>query len=66
MPRTAEIKSTYDGSASPLDGFDEGANQSRRLLPIAAVLDGMIRAEAARIGRMDRQTVREVSFPDVV
>jgi transposase len=34
------------------------ANQSRRLLSLAAVLDGMNRAEAARIGGMDRQTLR--------
>ncbi len=35
------------------------ANQSRRLLSLAAVLDGMDRAEAARIGGMDRQTLRD-------
>src|SRR3954462_8521456 len=35
------------------------ANQSRRLLSLAAVLDGMNRTEAARIGGMDRQTVRD-------
>jgi transposase len=35
------------------------ANQSRRLLSIAAVLDGMSRADAARIGGMDRQTLRD-------
>jgi transposase len=35
------------------------ANQSRRLLAIAAVLDGMSRADAARIGGMDRQTLRD-------
>lgn len=35
------------------------ANQSRRLLPLAAVLDGMNRTEAARIGGMDRQTLRD-------
>ena len=35
------------------------ANQSRRLLSLAAVLDGMNRAEAARIGGMDRQTLRD-------
>lgn len=33
--------------------------QSRRLLSLAAVLDGMSRAEAARIGGMDRQTLRD-------
>jgi len=35
------------------------ANQSRRLLSIASVFDGMSRAEAARIGGMDRQTLRD-------
>ena len=35
------------------------SNQSRRLLSIAAVYDGMSRADAARIGGMDRQTLRD-------
>jgi len=35
------------------------AAQARRLLAIAAVLDGHSRAEAARIGGMDRQTLRD-------
>ncbi|RWP54347.1 MAG: helix-turn-helix domain-containing protein [Mesorhizobium sp.] len=35
------------------------ANQSRRLLSLAAVLDGMNRTAAARIGGMDRQTLRD-------
>jgi transposase len=35
------------------------ANQSRRLLSLAAVRDGMSRTEAARIGGMDRQTLRD-------
>ena len=34
-------------------------NQSRRLLAMAAVLDGHTRAEAATIGGMDRQTLRD-------
>ncbi len=34
-------------------------NQSRRLLSLAAVLDGMSREEAAKIGGMDRQTLRD-------
>jgi len=34
-------------------------NQSRRLLSLAAVIDGMTRGEAARIGGMDRQTLRD-------
>jgi len=35
------------------------SNQSRRLLSLAAVLDGMSRDDAARIGGMDRQTLRD-------
>jgi len=37
----------------------KNANQSRRLLSLAAVLDGLNRTEAARIGGMDRQTLRD-------
>ena len=33
--------------------------QARRLLAIAAILDGAPRAEAARIGGLDRQTLRD-------
>lgn len=35
------------------------ANQSRRLLSIAAVLEGMNRTEAVKIGGMGRQTLRD-------
>jgi transposase len=35
------------------------AGQARRLLAIAAVLDGATREEAAKIGGMDRQTLRD-------
>jgi transposase len=35
------------------------ANQSRRLLSIAAIYDGMNRTQAARMGGMDRQTLRD-------
>lgn len=52
------------------DDFDAGmvrkaakvasdATQARRLLAIAAVYDGLNRARAARIGGMDRQTLRD-------
>ena len=37
---------------------DDG-NQARRLLSIAAIYDGMSRADAARVGGMDRQTLRD-------
>lgn len=35
------------------------ATQARRLLALAAVREGMNRIEAARIGGMDRQTLRD-------
>ena len=41
-----------------LAAASKNANQSRRLLSLAAVRDGMNRTEAARIGGMDRQTLR--------
>ncbi|RWN96157.1 MAG: helix-turn-helix domain-containing protein [Mesorhizobium sp.] len=34
-------------------------NQSRRLLSLARIMDGMSREDAARIGSMDRQTLRD-------
>ena len=37
----------------------EDSDQVRRLLAIAAVLDGASRAEAAKVGGMDRQTLRD-------
>jgi transposase len=37
----------------------KNVNQSRRLLSLAAIGDGMDRCEAARIGGMDRQTLRD-------
>jgi transposase len=37
----------------------KNAGQARRLLAIAAVLDGATREEAATIGGMDRQTLRD-------
>jgi transposase len=40
-------------------GKVKDANQVRRLLALAAVYDGKDRAEAARIGAMDRQTLRD-------
>ena len=35
------------------------SGQARRLLSIAAVYDGLSRSDAARIGGMDRQTLRD-------
>src|ERR1700722_882010 len=42
-----------------LAGRAKDADQARRLLALAAVYDGMDREEAARIGGMDRQTLRD-------
>lgn len=56
------VKLRTDFSASELRRLaatTKNANQSRRLLSLAAVLDGMNRTEAARIGGMDRQTLRD-------
>ena len=60
MPATVKIRTDF--SAVELRRLAVGskdANQSRRLLSLAGVLDGMGRAEAARIGGMDRQTLRD-------
>lgn len=40
-------------------GRSRDANQARRLLALAAIRDGMNREQAARIGGMDRQTLRD-------
>ena len=56
------IAITGDWTASKLRQFaaaSRHANQRRRLLSLAAVLDGMNRTEAARVGGMDRQTLRD-------
>ncbi len=42
-----------------LAGKAKDADQTRRLLALAAVYDGMDRETAARIGGMDRQTLRD-------
>jgi transposase len=60
MPAAVSVR--RDFSASELRrvaAVVKNANQSRRLLSLAGVLDGMNRAQAARIGGMDRQTLRD-------
>jgi transposase len=60
MPRVIEIKPSHTPTElRRLAASGKDANQCRRLLSIAAVLDGMSRAEAAKIGGMDRQTLRD-------
>lgn len=47
------------GELRRLARASKDVRQSSRLLSIAAILDGMSRADAARIGGMDRQTLRD-------
>ena len=47
------------GDLRKLAAKAKDAGQIRRLLAIAAVYDGMSRCDAARIGGMDRQTLRD-------
>ena len=60
MPSPIKMRTDY--SAPQLRVLAKNAktnSQSRRLLSLAAVLDGMNRADAACIGGMDRQTFRD-------
>ena len=60
MPSVVRLREDY--SAEELRGLarrSKDVNQSRRLLSLAAVRDGMNRGSAARIGGMDRQTLRD-------
>jgi transposase len=60
MPAAVRIRTDYSaGELRRLAAATKNANQSRRLLSLAAVLDGKNRTEAARIGGMDRQTLRD-------
>ncbi len=60
MPGTVKIRTDYSAiELRRLAAGSKGARQSRRLLSLAGVLDGMARAEAARIGALDRQTLRD-------
>ena len=60
MPSAVDLRSDF--TASELRGLAKASkdnNQARRLLSLAAVRDGMNRTDAARIGGMDRQTLRD-------
>jgi transposase len=60
MPTAVRMRTDFSaGQLRRLAATTKNANQSRRLLSLAAVLDGMSRIEAARIGGMDRQTLRD-------
>src|SRR5271154_7377493 len=60
MPSAVRLREDY--SAEELRGRarrSRDVNQSRRLLSLAAVREGMDRGSAAKIGGMDRQTLRD-------
>src|SRR3954453_12607030 len=60
MGQAIPVRTDY--TASAVRRFAKRAKdaaQARRLLAIAAVLDGASRAAAAKIGGMDRQTLRD-------
>src|SRR5215212_4036060 len=60
MPAAVELRTGFSaGGLRRLAAATKNANQSRRLLSLAAVLDGMSRTEAAGIGGRDRQTLRD-------
>ena len=60
MPAAVSLRSDFTAAAlRRLAAASRHARQSRRLLSLAAVLDGMSRDAAARIGGMDRQTLRD-------
>jgi transposase len=60
MPAAVSVRGDFSASElRRVAAVVKNANQSRRLLSLAAVLDGMNRAQAARIGGMDRQTLRD-------
>jgi transposase len=60
MPSAVRLREDY--SAEELRALarrSKDVNQSRRLLSLAAVRDGMDRGSAAKIGGMDRRTLRD-------
>ena len=60
MASAVSLRGDYTSSdLRALAAATKNANQSRRLLSLAAVLDGMNRTAAARVGGMDRQTLRD-------
>ena len=62
MPSALSLRTDYSSAdLRRLAKKTRDNNQSRRLLSLAAVLDGMSRTDAARIGGMDRQTLRDWS-----
>ena len=60
MPARVSLRTDFTADdLRKLAAKSSDAHQSRRLLSLAAVRDGMRRGDAARIGGMDRQTLRD-------
>lgn len=60
MPSAVRLRADYSSrELRQLAKRVKDNSQARRLLSLAAVLDGMSREDAARIGGMDRQTLRD-------
>jgi transposase len=60
MGKAIAVRSDYSsGELRRLAARARDGAQARRLLSLAAILDGASRAEAAKIGGMDRQTLRD-------
>src|ERR1700692_2914046 len=60
MGQAIPVRAGYTaGGVRQLARRAKDAAQARRLLAIAAVLDGASREDAAKIGGMDRQTLRD-------
>ena len=60
MASAVKLREDYSAEAlRALARRSKDVNQSRRLLSLAVVRDGMDRGSAAKIGGMDRQTLRD-------
>jgi transposase len=60
MASSVQLRDDYDAAGlRDLAKRSRDPRQIRRLLALAAVYDGMSRAEAAKVGGMDRQTLRD-------
>ncbi len=60
MPASVPLRPDFDASNLRVVAKRcSDSRQTRRLLALAAVYDGMSRAAAAKIGGMDRQTLRD-------
>jgi transposase len=60
MGRAIAVRTDYtSGEVRRVAQRVKNAGQARRLLAIAAALDGALREDAAKIGGMDRQTLRD-------